>query len=250
MVKSKIAISIDSPLLALLDSKVDHEIIRSRSQALEFFLRRGLQGQSITTAALLIKGDHHPALLQILKNASLIKNHIAFFSQHGITTLYIITQHSKYINQLLVEIANAPIHVEIIEENAKGNAQALLAIKNKVHSDFLVISGDVYNNFDLSKMIKKHYSLGLFATMGLMTRQDTKNYGTAILDGDFIIDFHEKPKHSSTTIVNAGVYLFKPSVFELFNNVTSLERDLFPKLARLHQLAGFFTYGEYQHMGE
>ena len=42
--------------------------------------------------------------------------------------------------------------------------------------------------------------------------------------------------------------MFKPEVFELFDNVNSLEKDLFPKLARLKQLIGFFTYGEYEHL--
>ena len=39
-----------------------------------------------------------------------------------------------------------------------------------------------------------------------------------------------------------------PEIFEMFDNVNSLEKDLFPKLARMKQLIGFFTYGEYLHL--
>ena len=85
--------------------------------------------------------------------------------------------------------------------------------------------------------------------MGLMTREKPSEYGTAILDGDLIVDFQEKPKHYSTHIVNAGIYIFKPEVFELFENSSSLEKGLFPKLARINQLTGFFTHGEYVHVG-
>ena len=109
------------------------------------------------------------------------------------------------------------------------------------------MSGDTYNNFDLAKMIKKHSASEKLATMGLMTREKSSSYGTAILDGDLVVDFEEKPKHSSTNIVNAGIYIFKPEIFELFDGVVSLEKDLFPRIARLKQLAGFFTYGEYLH---
>ena len=49
----------------------------------------------------------------------------------------------------------------------------------------------------------------------------------------------------SINIVNAGIYIFKPEVFELFEDSVSLEKDLFPRLAKLNQLVGFFTYGEY-----
>ncbi len=247
--KPKIAISVDRGLLELVDSKVDGSIIRSRSQAIEFFLRKGLQEKSVNTAVLLIKGEHQENMLKKLKGKSLIQNQIDVFSHYGITNIYIITQHSKNINLLLNEISAAKINVEIMEKDAKGNAQALWAIKDKIKTSFIVMSGDIYNDFDLLKMIKKHLDIDKLATMGLMTREKTTGYGTAILDGDFIVDFQEKPKQSSTNIVNAGIYIFKPEVFELFENAGSLEKDLFPKLARLKQLTGFFTYGEYEHFG-
>jgi len=121
-------------------------------------------------------------------------------------------------------------------------------VKSKVNNSFVVMSGDTYNNFDLLKMIKKHMDSEKLATMGLMTREKVKSYGTAILDGDLVVDFQEKPKHYSTNIVNAGIYIFKPEVFELFEDTISLEKDLFPRLARIKQLIGFFTYGEYVHV--
>ena len=248
MKKPKVAISLDKSLLDLIDSKVDGSVIRSRSQAMEFFLRKGLQGDSINAAVLLIKGEHQKNLLKQLKGNSLVKNQLDFFSQHGINKVYIVTQHTKEINLLLNEISDARINVEIIETNARGNAQALQSIRAKIKNSFIVMSGDTYNNFDLLKMIKKHLDIDKMVTMGLMTREKTSGYGTAILDGDFIVDFQEKPKQSSTNIVNAGIYIFKPEVFELFENVSSLEKDLFPKLARLKQLIGFFTYGEYKHL--
>jgi len=249
MKKPKIAISLDQNLLNLVDSKVDGNVIRSRSQAIEFFLRKGLQEQSINTAILLIKGEHQKNSLKKLKGEALIKKQIEFFSKNDINNLYIVTQHTKNINLLLNEVSDSKINVEIVETDAKGNAGALQSIKDKVKGSFIAMSGDTYNNFDLLKMAKKHSELDKMATMGLMTREKTAAYGTAILDGDLIVDFQEKPKQSSTNIVNAGIYIFKPEVFELFENVSSLEKDLFPKLARLKQLVGFFTYGEYEHLG-
>jgi mannose-1-phosphate guanylyltransferase len=249
MNKPKIAISLDKSLLDLVDSKVDGSVIRSRSQAMEFFLKKGLQEQSINTVVLLIKGEHQKNLLKKLKGQSLLRNQLEFFVKNGINNVYIVTQHTKNINLLLNEISNADINVEIVETNAAGNAEALQSVKDKIKNSFIVMSGDTYNNFDLLKMIKKHLELDKMITMGLMTREKISGYGTAILDGDFIVDFQEKPKQSSTNIVNAGIYIFKPEVFELFENANSLEKDIFPKLARLKQLIGFFTYGEYEHLG-
>src|SRR3989344_3589663 len=249
MAKSKIAISIDNALLKIIDSKIDKSIIRSRSQAVEYFLKKGLQKQSVDVAVLLLKGEHQPFALKEIKGVTLLQHQINFFSKYGIKTIYIVTQHTKNANLILEEKSKARINVEIIEKQAKGNAEALLALKDKVNNSFVVMSGDTYNDFDLLKMIKKHTESEKLATMGLMTREKTSSYGTAILDGDLIVDFQEKPKHYSTNIVNAGIYIFKPEVFELFENFVSLEKELFPKLARLKQLVGFFTYGEYLHLG-
>ena len=250
MKKDKIAISIDHSILKMIDSKVDGSVIRSRSQAMEYFLKKGLQEQSVSVAVLLLKGEHQNLVLKNLNGTSLIKQQIDFFSKYGIKTIYIVTQHTKSMNLLLNEISNSKINVEIIESPSKGNAEALRAVREKASNSFVVMSGDTYNDFDLLKMIKKHMESEKLATMGLMTREKTSSYGTAILDGDLIVDFREKTKHYSTNIVNAGIYIFKPEIFELFENSASLEKDLFSKLARLKQLVGFFTYGEYLHVGK
>ena len=248
MKKPKIAISLDKPLLDLIDSKVDGNVIRSRSQAMEFFLRKGLREQSINTAIILLRGEHQAISLKNIKGSSLIKNQLDFFYHNNINNIFIITQHAKNMNLFLNEANDPRLNIEIIEKDARGNANALESIKNKIKNSFVVMSGDTYNNFDLIKMAKKHLELDKMATMGLMTREKISGYGTAILDGDFIVDFQEKPKQSSTNIVNAGIYIFKPEIFELFENVNSLEKDMFPKLARMKQLIGFFTYGEYAHL--
>ena len=70
-----------------------------------------------------------------------------------------------------------------------------------------------------------------------------------IHDGDLVVDFKEKPKESVSNVVNAGIYVFKPEIFSLFDkNTVSLERDLFSKVAGIKQAVGFFTHGEYVHV--
>jgi mannose-1-phosphate guanylyltransferase len=86
--------------------------------------------------------------------------------------------------------------------------------------------------------------------MGIMSIEKPGKYGTAVMDGDLIVDFEEKPRQARTHVGNAGIYIFKQEVLELCDSHTpSLEKDLFPKLARIKQLVGFFTLGEYSHFG-
>jgi mannose-1-phosphate guanylyltransferase len=243
MRKEKIAISLDKSLVKNIDEIVkSSNIIKSRSQAIGFYLKKGLKEQSITTAVLLLKGTQQESALKNFKGETLIRNQIEFFNNNGIKKIYLVTQ--KPSKELIDELTES--NVEIIEKDSKGNASALLALKGKINGNFIAMSGDTYNNFDLVKMINKHISLNKIATMGLMTREKASDYGTAILDGDFIIDFQEKTKALSSHIVNAGIYIFKPEVFELIEG-NSLEKELFPKLAKIKELVGFFTYGEYEH---
>ena len=97
------------------------------------------------------------------------------------------------------------------------------------------------------KMMEKHVQKGVIGTIGLMSRDSPSKYGNVIVDGDMITKFEEKPRKAVSHIVNAGIYIFTASAFDLMSKCSSLEKDLFPKLAEMNQLTGFFTMGEYHH---
>ncbi|MDP7141122.1 MAG: sugar phosphate nucleotidyltransferase [Candidatus Woesearchaeota archaeon] len=249
MKKVKIAISMDKDLLDDVDGKVDGSFIRSRSQAIELFLGKGLREQSITTAVILIRKDQHNVLLKDVNGKELITRHLEFFKSNGIKEVFIVTQHSPLINDVIDLTKELGIEVRVFEKEAKGNAEALGAIRDKLKKSFVVISGDTYNEFELKKMVKKHLENDKLMTLGLMTREKTAEYGNVVLDGDLVVDFKEKPKESVSNVVNAGIYVFKPEIFSLFDkNTVSLERDLFSKVAGIKQAVGFFTHGEYVHV--
>jgi len=250
MKKQKIAISLDKRLLDLVDSKVDGSVIRSRSQAIELFLHRGIEEKSVENAVILLHKDHQKTSLKKIDGLSLIKKQIEFFSKNGVKNVYILTPHTQDTNMLLNEIMDSGINAEIIEDEGKGNAKALLSVKDKLGNNFVVMSGDTFNDFHLLDMIKKHLKTDRLVTMGLMTRDSPSKYGAAILDGDLIINFEEKSKTTKSHVVNAGIYIFKKELFELFEAAISLERNIFPKLAKIKQLNGFFTHGEYVHLGD
>jgi mannose-1-phosphate guanylyltransferase len=250
MQKHKIAISINEPLLNFIDSKIDGHIIRSRSQAIEFFLRKGLKEFMIDTAIILLSKRHHKCALKLINNIPLIKKQLEFFSSSNIKKVLILTQHTDLINKIIDITNETHLNVRVFEKYFRGNASALNFVKDKIDNNFIVMSGDTYNNFDLRKMITKHLESNKLITMGLMSRDKPSRYGNVVLDGDLIIGFYEKPRRIVSNIVNAGIYIFKPEIFEFLDNVISLERDLFPKIARIKQLTGFFTHGEYIHICE
>ena len=251
MKKTKIAISLDAGLLSEVDSRVDGKIIRSRSQAMEVFLRKGLFESDARIAVILLKGEHQKYALKEIDGKPLILKQVAFFAQHGIESVLVVTQKSDSSLRFMNELTKTKLPVKVVEDDAKGTAQALLAIKEHLKSPFVVQSGDTYTEFDLSKMIRKLLSSPQVAVMGLMSRSQTEQYGTAVLDGDLIVSFEEKKPDQESFVVNAGIYVFKPEVFDyISSSAKSLEKDVFTKLAHERQLLGFFTHGVYVHAPE
>jgi len=248
MKKPKIAISLDRELLELVDSKVDNRTLRSRSQAIEHFLIKGLDEFKVNTVVLLIKGSHQNISLKNLKNKPLIQHQLEQFAQNNLTNIHIITQESEHTPEFKQALQNTQQNPNLHLIPAKHTADALFAIKKQINSDFLVWGGDIFAEFDIRKMIQKHLQQGKVGTIALMSRKNPSKYGVVLLEGDSVVGFQEKPDTAETFIVSGGIYLFSPRVFDQFNNPVSLEKDVFPELAKNNELTGFFMHGEYVHV--
>lgn len=248
MRKKKIAISIDEPLLDMVNSYIDKTTIRSTSQAIESLIKQAIKQAPITTAIILINEKDQHYLLEKIENLQLIECHINFLKKFGINQVYLITKGNEELKGKVQEL-NKIIDIELIDEKkSEGTANALMLIKDKVNNDFLVINGDTLNDFKLKKMINDHVESGKVATIGLISSTSPHKRGAVILEGTSIVDFKEK-QETKSNIVNAGIYILKPKVFEYFNkNNKSIEKDLFPLLAKKKELQGFFTYGKFIHL--
>lgn len=248
MKKKKIAISVDEPLLDIVDSYIDNTTIRSRSQAIETLIKQAIKQKPITTAIILINEKDQHYLLEKIEKFSLIDHHINFLTKFGINQVYLITKKNDELKRKILEL-NKRINIElVVEEKSEGTANALTLIKNKVKNDFLVINGDTLNDFKLKKMINEHIENNKVATIGLISSTSPHKRGAVILEGTTIKYFKEK-QETKSNIINAGIYILKPKIFEYFNNKTkSIEYDIFPLLAKNKELQGFFTYGKFIHL--
>lgn len=240
--KAKIAIAIDKALLSLLDSIVDGSKIQSRSQAIELFLKEGLKSRQIDTAVIVIHKKENIAIFQKIENKPLLEHNLDFLKANGISKIYVIG------NGLNLNDYNV-IYIE--EKYQHGTAAALKLIKNELKTDFILLNGDALNTFDLRAMINMHKKNDNLVTMGLIYSKVPERYGSVLLDGNDIIGFQEKKPRPLSNIIYSGIAIFKSVVFDYFEKSTnSLEKDLFPKLAKPKLMQGYFNYGEYIHLGE
>src|SRR5439155_3556088 len=139
-----------------------------------------------------------------------------------------------------------------IEPEPLGTGGPLRLAKNLLGSDepFLVINGDIVSNLDLRKIVKAHEDNDhIEATIALVEVPDPSHYGLVRMDKDRRIkQFDEKTKNvDGSGVVNAGVYILSPEVLEKIpdGGMVSIERQVFPKLAKDNLMQGWIHHGGY-----
>lgn len=237
MSKEKIAISLSKDTLHKIDNTIDGMLVRSRSQAIEILVKKSLASQVTDTAIILLSREHTEIPGRHFKGSTLLDQQIAVFRKSGINRVYIIAQGDLHTEKALV-----------IRTQEDKNGDALRHMKDVVKGNFVVMSGDVYANFDMQGIIEKHAASGKLATIALRSSPYPVKYGTAVLSGEIVIKFQEKPKKAESHVINAGIYVFSPQVFRAMRG--SLEQNVLPELAKRKELIGYFIPGEYLHFGE
>jgi NDP-sugar pyrophosphorylase family protein/nucleoside-diphosphate-sugar epimerase len=116
-----------------------------------------------------------------------------------------------------------------------GGAIRFAADHAGIDSTFVVANGDVLTDVDVGELVALHHDRGAEATVHLIAVDDPSAFGVADLaDDGRILRFVEKPPAGTAPshLVNAGTYVFEPSVLELIppGGRVSVERDTFVRL--------------------
>lgn len=75
--------------------------------------------------------------------------------------------------------------------------------------------------------------------------EDPSQYGVIVMDeSNKVHDFMEKPKKFVGDKINAGIYLLQPSVVRRIpEEPTSIEKDIFPRIAKDGRMFGYVMEG-------
>lgn len=123
----------------------------------------------------------------------------------------------------------------------------------QLSTTFVVLNGDVVTNIDLDEMLQKHKATGALVTDALCAVKDPSRFGAVEVDSKMqIIRFVEKPdRKTSSRLINAGIYLIEHELLKRIpsSRKVSLEKEIFPDLAKRGQLAGFPTSGYWFDIG-
>jgi mannose-1-phosphate guanylyltransferase len=105
-----------------------------------------------------------------------------------------------------------------------------------IDETFLVVNGDVLNDFDVRTLLELHRARGAEGTIHLTPVDDPSRYGVVPTEADGrVLGFIEKPPRDEapTNWINAGTYVLEPSVLDRIpdGRKVSIERETFPAMA-------------------
>ena len=141
----------------------------------------------------------------------------------------------------------------VTELNPLGTCGGVKAACGGAGDTFIVVSGDVINNIDLSALMVTHYNSDALVTMAVTPVENPSLYGVVRLDGAKVTGFVEKPQDSAFgNLINCGVYVVDRRALRYVpeNTVFDFARDLFPILLGKGRLAAYRHEGYWSDIGD
>ena len=126
-----------------------------------------------------------------------------------------------------------------VEPKPWGTAGALLAAKDLLQDEFLLLNGDSTFDINLVDLAAWQPSGVWQGIVAIRSMADAGRYACVELRGDTISEFAERPALDGRALINAGIYRLKRGVLDLVKSVPcSIERDIFPLLTAQGLLRG------------
>lgn len=263
MDRNRLTITLKKEVLNQLDDLIDGTRIRNRSHAIEYVLSKQF-APKVRRALILAGGKglkmrpftyEMPKALIPLNGRPVLEHIIESLRRYDIRELIIsIGYQGQKIKQHFGDGSKYGVHITYLDQgkNETGTAQPVMQAKKFFNNEpFLVYYGDVLANIDLADMIDYHLSTSALVTMALTSVNRSSNWGVVRAQGSKVYSFLEKPDHRKNLshVINAGIYIFEPKIFEYLGSATRLEQEVFTKLVERGRLSGYLFAGQWFDVG-
>ena len=141
------------------------------------------------------------------------------------------------------------------EDQPLGTAGSVRNAMAELTERFLVISGDVLTDIDLSHILSFHEEKGALATIGLVAVDNPLEFGIVITREDGSIErFLEKPTWGQvfSDTINTGIFVLEPEIFDFIpeGRPVDFSEEVFPALLKAGRpLYGHVAAGYWEDVG-
>jgi mannose-1-phosphate guanylyltransferase/phosphomannomutase len=192
-----------------------------------------------------------------LLNVPMMEHIVNLLKKHSINDIIsLLYFQPEKITSYFKDGSNFGVNMQYVAAEADyGTAGSVKNAYKQLDSRFIIISGDVLTDFDISKAIDFHISKKSKATLLLTRVNQPLQYGIVIVDENGkITQFLEKPSWGQvfSDTINTGIYILEPEVLELipYQEDFDFSKDLFPlMLEKGMPLYGYISEGYWRDIG-
>ena len=163
--------------------------------------------------------SNQPKPMIPLANRPMMEHIVGLLREHGFTEIVVTVAFlANTIRTYFGDGSEFGVRmVYATEETPLGTAGSVRNAMDELDEPFLVISGDVLTDIDLSEVVRFHQEKGALATIALESMENPLEFGIVITREDGSIDrFLEKPTWGQvfSDTINTGIYVLQPEVFD------------------------------------
>ncbi len=157
-----------------------------------------------------------PKPLLTVAGKPFLEHTISALQKVGIKEIIVLVgwQHNKIIEYFRQKEDGKDEISFLRQEKQLGTADALNVGKDYFFEDFLCINGDIVITQEILKELLNYYKDKKENIIGLKEIENPKNYGIVYLKDEKVTDIVEKPERPESNLINAGIYVFTPEIFE------------------------------------
>ncbi|KAI8059109.1 mannose-1-phosphate guanyltransferase [Gongronella butleri] len=201
-----------------------------------------------------------PKPLVEFANRPMILHQIEGLAKAGVTDIVLAVNYRPEIMVAALKEYEKEYNVKItfsVETEPLGTAGPLALARDilaKDDSPFFVLNSDVICDYPFEKLRDFHLGHGNEGSIVTTRVEEPSKYGVIVNQEGHpskIERFVEKPKDFISNKINAGIYVLNPSVLNRIElKPTSIEKDVFPFIAKDNQLHTFDLEGFWMDVGQ
>jgi UDP-N-acetylglucosamine diphosphorylase/glucosamine-1-phosphate N-acetyltransferase len=161
--------------------------------------------------------ESRPKVMLPIGNRPMVEHLVIAAKNAGITEfIFVVGYGEREVRRHFSDGSGLDVSIRYVtQRKQKGTADALNTARGLIKGRFLLLNGDM--------LLESSDILGICAgaapCVGIFPSDHPKDYGVVIEEQGMITALEEKSDHPKSSMINAGVYLFDPEIFDILDTV-------------------------------
>ena len=183
--------------------------------------------------------DHTPKPMLPIFGKPVMEQSIRLLRKHGVNEIVVaMSYRAKEVMDYFGDGSKWRVKISYsLEEKPMGAAGGVKRVQSALNETFVVMSGDVITDFNLSAAVEFHKYSSAMATVLIHEVNDPSEFGVVAAESDGrVTKYAERPRPDLvfSSKVSTGIYILEPDVLSSVPYETPCDfgREVFPRLLR------------------